>query len=70
MVMNFMQKAVAGQIDDLDVIDDYINEWHDGDSEEDLHEFLGMTWSEYVYFSAAPSRMANIVAERVRVCSN
>jgi hypothetical protein len=28
-------------------IDDFIDEWHDGDFEEELHEFLGMSWKEY-----------------------
>jgi len=28
-------------------IDDYIDEWHNGDSNKELHEYLGMTWDEY-----------------------
>jgi len=31
----------------LEDIDDFIDEWHDGDFEEELHEFLGMSWKEY-----------------------
>ena len=28
-------------------IDDKIDEWHNGDSDVPLHEFLGMTFGEY-----------------------
>jgi hypothetical protein len=28
-------------------LDDLIDEWHDGDYDIPLHEFLGMTWEEY-----------------------
>lgn len=31
-------------------MDDYIHEWHNGDSELELHEFLGMTEDEYKVF--------------------
>lgn len=28
-------------------IDDYIEEWHNNDSEDTIYEYLGMTESEY-----------------------
>lgn len=28
-------------------IDDLVDEWHKGDSDLPLHEYLGMTWDEY-----------------------
>lgn len=28
-------------------IHDLIDEWHDGDSSQELHEFLGFTFEEY-----------------------
>ncbi|PLS19422.1 hypothetical protein CVD28_03125 [Bacillus sp. M6-12] len=31
----------------LEKIDDYIEEWHNGDSDKELHEFLGLTWEQY-----------------------
>lgn len=31
-------------------IDDKIDEWHEGDSELSLHEYLGMTWEVYQKF--------------------
>jgi hypothetical protein len=30
-----------------DDIDDLIDEWHEGDYDMPLHQFLGMTWGEY-----------------------
>ena len=47
MVNNkFYQKYKRGEVD-AESIHDYIDEWHNGDSTEDLHEYLGMTWEEY-----------------------
>lgn len=31
----------------LEDIHDFIDEWHDGDYPNELHEFLGMSWDEY-----------------------
>jgi hypothetical protein len=37
-----------------DEIDDLIERWHQGAGErQELHEFLGMTWSEYADFTRA-----------------
>lgn len=36
-------------------IDDRVDEWHKGDSELPLHEYLGMTWEEYSDFVTKPS---------------
>ena len=33
---------------------DKIDEWHEGDSNVELHEFLGMTWEEYKVFALKP----------------
>lgn len=46
MVMNFIEKLKAGTVA-VSSIDDYINEWHDGDSILELHEYLGMAFDEY-----------------------
>lgn len=44
--VNFIDACING--DALyDEIDDYIDEWHDGDYTEDMYEFLGMTKIEY-----------------------
>ena len=31
-------------------IDDLIDEWHEGDSDLELYEYLGMTFEEYAKF--------------------
>lgn len=31
-------------------IDDFIDEWHLGSGDQELHEYLGMTWVEYGAF--------------------
>lgn len=31
-------------------IHDFIEKWHESDSEVPLHEYLGLTWDEYSYF--------------------
>lgn len=31
----------------IEDIDDYIDQWHEGDSKEELHDFLGFTQDEY-----------------------
>lgn len=31
----------------IEEIDDYIEEWHNSDSLEEIYEFLGMTFDEY-----------------------
>lgn len=44
--VNFIDACING--DALyDEIDDYIDEWHDGDYDEKIYEFLGMTQTEY-----------------------
>ena len=46
---NFIEKCIVGDAL-LSDVDDYIDEWHDGDSTETLHEFLGMNKKEYSLF--------------------
>jgi len=31
-------------------IDDLIDEWHEGNSEQKLHEFLGLTEEQYAHY--------------------
>ncbi|MFN8903880.1 MAG: hypothetical protein ACK5X7_03460, partial [Pseudanabaena sp.] len=50
----------------LDEIDNYIDEWHDSDSDInlELHEFLGMSWEEYSLWAVKPSLLAEILNHR------
>jgi hypothetical protein len=40
-------------------VDDYIEAWHTGDSEEPLHDFLGLTREEYAAFVQDPKTLAS-----------
>ena len=68
MNSSFIEKCINGDAS-LDEIDDYIDEWHDSDSTNDLelHEFLGMSWEEYSLWAIKPSLLEEIVNERKRL---
>ncbi|WP_018620102.1 hypothetical protein [Spirosoma luteum] len=60
---NFIQDCLVG--DALpDEIDDYIDQWHDGDFEIPLHAYLGMSWDEYAIWIESPNSLVYIVAAR------
>ncbi len=44
-------------------IHDYIELWSDGEEglDQELHEYLGLTWNEYSAWAIQPSRLAEIV---------
>ena len=42
------------QIDEI--IDNHIDEWHEGNSKLELHEYLGFTWLEYSQWVKSPSK--------------
>lgn len=65
MNSSFIEKCINGDAS-LDEIDDYIDEWHDSDSTNDLelHEFLGMSWEEYSLWAVKPSLLAEILNHR------
>lgn len=42
----FIELCVKGE-ESVDKINDYIEKWHDGNSDKSLFEFLGMTREEY-----------------------
>jgi hypothetical protein len=65
MNSSFIEKCINGDAS-LDEIDDYIDEWHDSDSNNDLelHEFLGMSWEEYSLWAVKPSLLAEILNHR------
>jgi len=64
---SFIEKCINGDAS-LDEIDDYIDAWHDSDSDSELelHEYLGMTWKEYSIWAIKPSSLAEIVNTRKR----
>ena len=62
---DFIQKCLTGDASIKD-IDDYIDNWHQRDSDLSLHEFLGMTRNEYHLWVEDPSCLPYIVNARVR----
>ncbi|EMY5506447.1 hypothetical protein V8T57_002916 [Bacillus wiedmannii] len=44
--LKFMDACLQGEAL-LEDIDEYIDEWHESDTEEEIYEFLGMTFEEY-----------------------
>ena len=52
----------------MDEIDDYIAQWHSGlaGKNQELHEFLGMSWEEYSLWATRPSILAAILNSKLR----
>jgi hypothetical protein len=48
----------------LDDIDTFIDRWHDGTDDRELHEFLGMTWDEYRLWVERPGSLRHILFAR------
>ena len=57
---NFINDCIKGY-SLLDEIDDYIDEWHDSDTDLSLHDFLGMTKREYSLYIQDEDYLALIV---------
>ena len=62
---NFLDRCLSGDalIED---IDDYIDDWHQSDSDQSLPEFLGMTRNEYRLWGKDPNCLPYIVSARVQ----
>lgn len=60
---NFIQNCINGDAL-LSEIDDYIDLWHESDTDLSLHEFLGMTKEEYALFVDDEQYLATIVTAR------
>lgn len=58
----FMGHHVDGR--DPGDIDDWVERWHSGNSELQLHQFLGMTWEEYGNLMLASRCLEHIIATR------
>lgn len=57
---NFILNCINGDAL-LSEIDDYIDLWHESDSELSIHEFLGMTKKEYSLFVDDEQYLASII---------
>lgn len=59
---NFIIDCITGKAN-MSAINDYIDKWHDSETKIPLHEFLGMSDTEYGLFVQDESYLANIVAD-------
>ncbi len=62
---NFIEKCISGDALSFEV-DDYIDQWHDSNSELELHDYLGMTKSEYSLFVDDESYLGVIINAHMR----
>ncbi len=59
----FVDDVLAGRTT-LDRVDDYVDRWHDGDSEGELRDFLGLSPAEYDAWIADAGALTKIVSAR------
>ncbi|WP_022821695.1 hypothetical protein [Hymenobacter norwichensis] len=57
---NFVRDCLNGDAL-LDEIDDYIDQWHDGDGNEPIYNFLGLTEKEYSMWVQKPDILPFLV---------
>ncbi|MEW2924563.1 hypothetical protein [Pseudomonas juntendi] len=63
--MSFLELCLRGDVL-TDEIDDFVEAWHEGREgvDQDLHEYLGMSWEEYSVWSTNPSMLPYILSAR------
>jgi hypothetical protein len=62
---HFLDQLVAGTVDSAE-IDDFVEKWHEGQSTEALHDYLGMSSAEYSLWLENPEMLTLICAARRR----
>ncbi len=63
MMATFMEACAAGEASAAD-FDDYVERWHNGESDGELWEFLGMTREEYARTVEDAATLESIIKER------
>jgi hypothetical protein len=63
MVKPFMDQYLAGEVEP-EAIDDFVDEWHEGEYTASLAEFLGMSDDEYWRWVKDANALPDIRAER------
>jgi hypothetical protein len=61
----FIELCVRGQVL-LEDIDDYVDTWHEGNFDQELHEFLGMDEDEYALWMRDASVLPFIVTAHAK----
>ena len=59
----FVDLCLRGDVS-ADRIDDFVDLWHDGDSEVPLAEFLGLSDEEYALWVERPKSLSTILSTR------
>ncbi len=52
-----------------EAIEDYIDQWHKGESNQSLYAFLGMTFDEYTTWVKNPEILTDILKKRQQISS-
>ena len=60
---NFMEMCLSGETLP-DEVDDFVDRWHESDSDLSIHEFLGMTREEYLSWVKDPNVLPRILDAR------
>jgi len=47
-----------------DEIEDFVGRWHESESDQEIYEYLGMTWDEYSLWMTNPDYIDLIIAAR------
>ena len=63
--LNFIELCVRGKVL-MEEIDDFVDEWHEGNFNQDLHEFLGMDEDEYTLWMRDASVLPFIVTAHAK----
>jgi hypothetical protein len=61
----YLDKVLEGSAVWTD-IDDYVDAWHEGASDQSLHDYLGFSWPEYALWVEQPRALRIIIAARVQ----
>jgi hypothetical protein len=61
----FLDRLIAGTVDPAE-IDEFVEKWHDSQSTEELHDYLGMSAAEYSLWLENPDMLTLICAARRR----
>ncbi|WP_415844674.1 hypothetical protein ACMYUJ_17245 [Stutzerimonas zhaodongensis] len=63
--MDFIRSCLNGDVL-IEEIDDFVEAWHEGreGADQELHEYLGMSWDEYSLWATTPSILPYILSAR------
>ena len=68
MCDSFVERCFRGTASP-DEIDDYIEMWHESDSDLPLHEYLGLSWSDYAAWARDKAILPTVIANYSPVTS-